>query len=136
MGRNFAFRPYFKDGLSGKAGRYFALGTTSKKRGYFFSYPVHYRGKTLGVIVVKIDINDIENDWNDPLTDILVTDEDGVIFLSTRPEWKFRTLAPLSQADLQRILSSLRYGEEALEALNVIRRKDRGWHRGCDPGGR
>ncbi len=97
---------------------------------------MHYRGKTLGVIVVKIDINDIENDWNDPLTDILVTDEDGVIFLSTRPEWKFRTLAPLSQADLQRILSSLRYGEEALEALNVIRRKDRGWHRGCDPGGR
>lgn len=126
VGRNFAFRPYFKDGISGQAGRYFALGTTSKKRGYFFSYPVHYRGKTLGVIIVKIDINDIENDWNDPLTDILVTDEDGVIFLSTRPEWKFRTLTPLSQDDLQRILSSLRYGEESLEALNVIKRKDRG----------
>ena len=57
VGRNFSFRPYFRDAIKGRAGHYFALGTTSKKRGYFFSYPVEYRGTILGVIVVKIDLN-------------------------------------------------------------------------------
>lgn len=123
VGRNFSFRPYFRDALAGEAGRYFALGSTSKKRGYFFSYPVEYRDRLLGVIVVKIDLNDIETDWSDPMTDILVTDEDGVIFISTRGDWKFRTLEPLPQDDLQRIMSSLRYGDHELKSLPVVERK-------------
>lgn len=31
IGRNFSFRPYFKQAMRGKLGRYFALGTTSSK---------------------------------------------------------------------------------------------------------
>ena len=123
VGRNFSFRPYFKDAMANQPGRYFALGTTSKKRGYFFSYPVEYRGRILGVVVVKIDLNDIEEDWSDPLTDILVTDDDGVVFISTRSEWKFRTLNPLPQKDLQRIMHSLRYGDHKLMSLQVIERQ-------------
>lgn len=123
VGRNFSFRPYFRDAIKGRSGRYFALGTTSNKRGYFFSYPVEYRGTILGVIAVKIDLNDIETDWSDPLTDILVTDEDGVIFISTRADWKFRTLKPLPPADLQRIVSSLRYGDHELASLPIVERK-------------
>ncbi|RRC96691.1 ATP-binding protein [Amphritea balenae] len=128
VGRNFSFRPYYRDAIAGKPGRYFALGSTSKKRGYFFSYPLQYRGTVLGVIVVKIDLNDIETDWNDPLTDILVTDDDGVVFISTRSDWKFRTLEPLVQEDLQRIVSSLRYGDQALRSLPVVERKPFGSH--------
>ncbi|RTE64446.1 PAS domain S-box protein [Amphritea opalescens] len=123
VGRNFSFRPYFRDAMAGRAGRYFALGTTSKKRGYFFSYPVEYRGTVLGVIVVKIDLNDIETEWSDPMTDIVVTDEDGVIFISTRAEWKFRTLKPLQPQDLQRIVASLRYGNHELTSLPIVERK-------------
>jgi len=125
VNRDFSFRPYFKDAVEGKPGRYFALGTTSKKRGYFFSYPVRHRGTIYGAVVVKIDLNEIEEDWNDPNTDLLVTDEDGVIFISTQPEWKFHTLRPLSQADVQRIIGSLRYGNHQLTSLDVIKREDR-----------
>ncbi|WP_277251948.1 cache domain-containing protein, partial [Neptunomonas phycophila] len=89
--RNFSFRPYFQDAVKGQPGRYFALGTTSNKRGYFFAYPVKHRGTIYGAVVVKIDLNEIEEDWSDPDTDLLVTDEDGVIFISTQPEWKFHT---------------------------------------------
>lgn len=123
VGREFSFRPYFQDALQGKAGRYFALGTTSKKRGYFFSYPVIHLGETLGVMVVKIDLNEIEQDWNDPNTDLLVTDNDGVIFISTRKDWKFHTMRPLSDADMQRIFSSLRYGDHQLTSLDVLKRQ-------------
>nr|WP_067290992.1 ATP-binding protein [Marinobacterium profundum] len=120
IGQNFSFRPYYQQGMAGHAGRYFALGTTSKKRGYFYSYPVRIGGKVTGVIAVKIDLNDIEGDWNDPLLDILVTDEDGIIVISTRPDWKFRTLRPLTQPDLYRIVDSLRYGAQELTSLDIL----------------
>lgn len=37
VGQNFVFRPYFLDAMQGRAGRYYALGTTSGRRGYYFS---------------------------------------------------------------------------------------------------
>jgi two-component system C4-dicarboxylate transport sensor histidine kinase DctB len=125
VGQNFSFRPYYKDAVAGQAGRYFALGTTSNKRGYFYSYPVRIAGKVAGVIVVKIDLNDIEGDWNDPLLDILVTDEDGIIVISTRPDWKFRSLKPLARQDLYRIVDSLRYGTHELTSLDILWREKR-----------
>ncbi|GAA0793034.1 ATP-binding protein [Marinobacterium sediminicola] len=123
VGLDFSFRPYFQDALAGRAGRYFALGTTSRKRGYYFSWPVYEGEQVIGVVVVKIDLHEIEQDWNDPLQDIAVTDEDGIIVISTRPEWKFHALRSLPQADLQRILASLRYLDHPLSALQVVRRE-------------
>ncbi|MGH1462323.1 MAG: ATP-binding protein [Neptuniibacter sp.] len=126
VGKNYSFRPYYQDAIKGKAGRYFALGTVSKKRGYYFSYPIRdHELSIIGVVVVKIDLHDIESDWTDPDLDILVTDEDGVIFISTRNDWKFRTLRPLSKSDLQRITESLRYGSHRLAALDIIEKKER-----------
>ena len=123
VGKNYSFRPYFQDAIAGKPGRYFALGSVSKKRGYYFSYPVYFRSDIVGVVVVKIDLNDIESDWNDPDLDILVTDEDGVIFISTQEAWKFKTLQPLQQNDIQRISNSLRYGDHELTALDIIEQR-------------
>ena len=123
IGRNFNFRPYFQDAMEGKAGRYFALGTTSRQRGYYFSYPVREGKKILGVLVVKIDLHDVEEHWSNPQMDLLVTDADGIIFISTRPEWKFKSLRPLSGPDLQRIAGSLRYGSYSLSALDVVKRE-------------
>ena len=123
IGGNFSFRPYFKDAVAGGAGSYFALGTTSQQRGYFFSYPIYSHDEVVGVIVVKIDLNDVEDHWNDPLQDILVTDNDDVIFISTRPDWKFRTLTPLSNADRRRVQQSLRYGDSPLTPLDITVRE-------------
>lgn len=123
IGGNFSFRPYFIDAVAGGAGSYFALGTTSQQRGYFFSYPVYSNKEVAGVIVVKIDLNDVEDHWNDPLQDILVTDSDDVVFISTRPDWKFRTLTPLSTEDQQRVQQSLRYGNNPLVPLNISLRE-------------
>lgn len=123
IGGNFSFRPYFSQAISGGSGSYFALGTTSHQRGYFFSYPVYRAGAVVGVIVVKIDLNDVEDQWSDPLQDILVTDNDDVVFISTRPEWKFRTLTPLAPADQRRLKDSLRYGDNPLIPLDITDRQ-------------
>ena len=37
VGKSYQFRPYFIQAISGNAGRYFALGVTSLKRGFYAS---------------------------------------------------------------------------------------------------
>jgi two-component system C4-dicarboxylate transport sensor histidine kinase DctB len=123
IGRDFSFRPYFQAAMAGREGRYFALGTTSNRRGYYFSYPVREQGRVVGAVVVKVDLHDVERHWSNPRIDLLVTDPDGIIFISTRPEWKFRALQPLSPQEMQRIVASLRYGDYELTALEVLKRE-------------
>ncbi len=118
IGRNFAFRPYFKEAMQGQPGRYYALGTTSGRRGYYFSYPVGAKGDTLGVIVVKIQIDTLENDWGSSDTQLLVTDPDGVIFIATQPEWRYRTIRPLSDEEAARVRESRRYPDAELRPIS------------------
>ncbi|WP_375056014.1 ATP-binding protein [Zobellella sp. DQSA1] len=117
-GNDYSFRPYFQQAMEGGPGRYFALGNTSRVRGYFFSYPVRQGEHILGVTVVKVDLEDVEEDWSDPLQDILVMDEDGVIFISTRTHWRFRTLGHLPE--YSHVLASRHYGNHELRSLRSL----------------
>lgn len=53
VGRSFSYRPYFTQALDGGLGRYFALGTTSGERGYFYAAPVEDNARITGVVAVK-----------------------------------------------------------------------------------
>lgn len=117
VGRNFSFRPYFQQAIKGSLGRYYALGTTSRQRGYYFASPVLAGGKIFGVVVVKVNLNKIEQQWGGLPEELLVTDPDGVIFLSTLPSWNFHTVAPLSGIDRQRIEASRRYPGAVLDPM-------------------
>ncbi|MEJ2363743.1 MAG: transcriptional regulator, partial [Deltaproteobacteria bacterium] len=44
VGGNFAFRPYWRQAIQGNPATYMALGTTSKKRGVYYSHPVYGEG--------------------------------------------------------------------------------------------
>ncbi len=119
VGINFSYRPYFKGALHSGKGQYFALGTTSARRGFYFAAPVKTDGKVLGVIAVKVDIPSIEASWVPGFGEILVTDEDGVIFMATRPEWRYKSLYPLTTDALSRIRKSLRYPGVEHESLPI-----------------
>ena len=118
IGRNYSFRPYFVEAMQGQLGRYFALGTTSSKRGYYFAYPV--RGeeeKILGVVVIKINIDSVEQAWGHRNNSFLVTDPDGVVFITTNEKWRYRTINQLPREVRQRIVDSRRYPNASLEEL-------------------
>jgi two-component system C4-dicarboxylate transport sensor histidine kinase DctB len=121
VGQNFNYRPYYQDAVQGKQGRFFALGTTSLKRGYYFSSPVHVDGKILGVVVFKVDIEPIEASWKSDEYEIVVTDPEGIIFMSGRPEWLYSSLLPLTQERLARTAASRRYANATLRELPVVR---------------
>ncbi len=119
MGKNFSFRPYFKSAIGGQAGRYFALGTTSQQRGYYFSHPVYYDDAIAGVVVIKINLADIETAWSDRGNQFLVTDADGIVFLSTHPQWTYRTIRDIDTTRLEEIMLSRRYAGEDILPLKI-----------------
>lgn len=90
VGGDFSFRPYFTDAMQGGEGRFYALGTTSNKRGYYFGAPVDIGPDRLGVVVMKIDLDEIERAWASDELRIIVTDPEDIVFLSNRPDWLFR----------------------------------------------
>lgn len=117
VGENFSYRPYFQDAMRGKSGRFFALGTTSLKRGYYFSAPVLDGDSVLGVIVFKVDLDQIENSWPGGDYEIVVNDPDGIVFMSSRSEWMYSSLLPLTAERMSRIGAWRRYANAPLRQL-------------------
>ncbi|QBK31114.1 ATP-binding protein [Roseitalea porphyridii] len=121
VGRSFYYRPYFTEALAGGIGRYFALGTTSGERGYFFATPVFEGQTVLGVVAVKFTVDAFEDAWRAGDTDIIVSDANDVIFMSNRADWHFRTLSPLSDRALEEITTNRQYPLDELHPLDLER---------------
>jgi two-component system C4-dicarboxylate transport sensor histidine kinase DctB len=120
IGQNFSFRPYFTQAMEGRTGRYFALGTTSGKRGYYFAYPVIYNARKRGVIAIKMDLTEIEKYWSESLSQFIVSDPDGIIFIATDPDWLYKNIHPLSADSLARIKASRRYSDTDIQPLRLV----------------
>jgi two-component system C4-dicarboxylate transport sensor histidine kinase DctB len=117
IGRSFAFRPYFTQAVAGDLGRYFALGTTSQERGYFYSAPVRRGDQIIGVLTLKFTVDAFENAWRAGSSEIIVSDLSDIVFMSSRPDWHFRTLSRLDDDALAQIGETQQYPLERLIAL-------------------
>jgi PAS domain S-box-containing protein len=114
VGHNFSFRPYFIQAIQNKPATYLALGTTSKKRGAYYSYPVYGKGndKPAGVAVIKVSIQMIEKELSlSPEEILLVTDPHGIIFISNRNDWIYNSITRLSSDEIALVAASLQFGE-------------------------
>ncbi|EJO91990.1 integral membrane sensor signal transduction histidine kinase [Ectopseudomonas mendocina DLHK] len=116
---NFAFRPYFREALAGRLGRFFGLGTTSGKRGYYFAYPVREGEQNIGALVVKVDLDHTETLWGNTPEQLLVTDTNGVVILTSRPDWRFHASRPLDRVEQAAIAANQPYPTQAPPALNL-----------------
>ena len=119
VGRNFAFRPYFSEAMAGRLGRFFGLGTTSGKRGYFFAAAVRDEEKIIGVLVVKVDLDHTESLWGKTPEQLLVADHNGVVILTSNPAWRFRATRPLSEAEQRSIVAIQPYPTRDPRPLNI-----------------
>ena len=124
VGQNFSYRPYFIDALHSGTGRFYGLGSTSRLPGYFYAARIGEGGRVLGVVATKISLDPIEALWKRGDETVLVADANGVVFLTSFPGWKYRTLHPLSAAARARIDTKRQYqGPGALEAIGLVRRR-------------
>ena len=119
IGQNFSYRPYFQDAAKGQQSRFFALGTTSHKRGYYFASPILFNDVIKGVIVFKVDIEGIEASFGTGENRIVVTDPEGIIFMTGVPQWLYSAILPLTPDRIARTEASRRYADARLSQLPV-----------------
>ncbi|MGL5048799.1 MAG: sensor histidine kinase [Shewanella sp.] len=123
IGNDYSFRPYYTDAISGNLGRYYAVGTSSDKRGFYFSYPIYQQGGKgiLGAIIVKVNIADIEQQSTSIAIagqyQFLISDPDDIVFISSVDEWRLKSLTPMTDAKQYALNASKRYAERPIGEL-------------------
>ncbi|NOH52862.1 sensor histidine kinase [Vibrio coralliilyticus] len=125
IGKNFSWRPYFSEAVKGNSSQYFALGSTSGQRGYYYSFPVVYAGEIAGVIVVKMDLSAIEENWKGKQNTFVATDSYDVIFMSSNPQWLFKSLLTLTEAERNQISNSRQYLDKDIKSLGLVGQLDK-----------
>jgi two-component system, NtrC family, C4-dicarboxylate transport sensor histidine kinase DctB len=119
VGDNVAFRPYVRDALRGKPAGFYGVGTSLLEPGYFFAHGIFRNGHMLGVATVKVNIEKLEKTWVQGADKVLLSDENGVIFLTSVPAWKYTTLGPLSAAVQRELAATRQYYSHALTPLDI-----------------
>jgi PAS domain S-box-containing protein len=117
VGISYRFRPYFQEAFRGNPDRYFALGITSGKRGFYASHPVQNRlGKVLGVVTMKKDLDEMETFFSKYSSCSLIS-PDGIIFLSSTPSMVLKSLWPLDKTAQEKLIASQQFGNKPFEAV-------------------
>lgn len=126
IGQDLSFRPYVADALKNGHGRFYGLGITSRRPGYYVSYALRDQLPTRGVVAVKVDLAGAERSWHSLPGDVLLVDERGVVILSTRDELRFRPLQELDGLQLAEMLRTRPYGDADLRAVPWTQRQSLG----------
>lgn len=102
-GEDVSYRPYYLEALAGRSTRHFAIGSGGYA-GYFASHPIYDGPRVVGVAAIKIGLDALEQTWPMLGAPALVTDANQVVILSSQPQWRYTSLAPLPterRVDLQ-----------------------------------
>jgi len=119
----FAYRPYFQDAARGLTGRFYGVGTVSREPGYYFANAVRSGAKVVGVVAVKVNLDKLDETWAHSGEQIAVVDGNGVVFLASEPQWKFKTLRDLSAETRGRLDATKQYWKAgSLEPLGLAER--------------
>lgn len=129
VGNNFSFRPYHIEALQGKPSTYLALGTTSRKRGVYYSHPVYDAGgdRILGVAVIKSSVEFLETTlFSKSEETLLFVDPNGLIFISNKPDFRFKLLWKLNEDMINTIVDSRQFGNGPWDWIG-FKEKDPGY---------
>jgi two-component system C4-dicarboxylate transport sensor histidine kinase DctB len=116
VGHNYGFRPYFTDAVANGSGRFYAVGVTTGRPGYFLSSRVVHDGRTIGVVVAKVDMAPLARTWAEAGDVTAIADREGIVFLSGEPRWIYRPLHPLPHETLNLLEAERRY-----DGINLAR---------------
>ncbi len=119
VGQNYSFRPYFSQAMAGQQGRFYAIGTTTGLPGYFITDAVRDgAGDIRGVIAIKIGFAQLEQSWRGSGEQVLLSNADGVVLLSSDPAWRYRMLQDLTPNQRARIQASRQFPGQELAPLD------------------
>jgi len=110
IGRDYSFRPYFINAMNGESSTYYAVGATTGIPGYFMAEPVIKKGSTIGVVVAKVNLDEVAQSWTASGNQTVLVDEFGVVILSSNEQYLYRPTVELSEETSTQIIQERRYG--------------------------
>ncbi|MCY4335425.1 MAG: ATP-binding protein [Litoreibacter sp.] len=122
VGQNYGFRPYFQAAKRGELGEFYGIGATTGIPGYFYAISVKPgAAQEKGVIAIKLDLSELQESWQASGERMILSNSDGVVLLASNPDWRYRSLEQLSEAQRARILETRQFGSEQLKPLDWSR---------------
>lgn len=126
-GKNYAFRPYFQNALIRNSEIYAAYGVTTRKRGIYFSRLMNEDpDEALGVMVIKLSAERIDDELRKEQRNLMLVDSRGVVFAATNNDWILKSLWPLTEAQQKQVLSTRQFGDTRIESLGFEKVDDEG----------
>lgn len=135
VGNDYSFRAYFSRAMKEGTAEHFALGSVSNRPGLYISHRVGPADAPLGVVVVKMEFDRLEQDWRETQRPSYVVDANHVVLVTSIPSWRFMTTQPLPAESLAAIRESLQFGEAPLAPLPFIQTAESNIIRAVQPGG-
>lgn len=126
LGEDLSFRAYFQDAVQGKPGRFYGIGSTTGEPGYYIAHGLKSGEQIIGVAVVKVRLDALEQRWQRAQLQAYVSDENGIIILSSNPARRLKAIHPLGPNTRERLARSMQYHWYALEELQPLARKSLG----------
>ncbi|SDH68434.1 two-component system, sensor histidine kinase AauS [Pseudomonas benzenivorans] len=122
LGEDLSFRAYFQDAVQGKPGRFYGIGSTTGEPGYYLAHGLRQGERIIGVAVVKVRLDALEQRWQRARLEAYVSDENGIIILSSDPARRLKAIQALGPNTRERLARSLQYHWWALEELQPLAR--------------
>jgi two-component system, LuxR family, sensor histidine kinase DctS len=112
VGESYGNRPYFIDARQGRSGRFYGIGKTTGEPGLFISAPVRQDGAVIGVVAVKVSMQQILEAWANVRDPVLLSDERGIVFLGSEPSWMYRATRELDRQEIEQVQRDEQYGSQ------------------------
>jgi two-component system C4-dicarboxylate transport sensor histidine kinase DctB len=96
VGHNLADRPYFVEAVAAGESSYLGIEPATNRVRYYLARAIR-EDELLGVAVVRIEFDTLETAWEMAGEHVLVTDSDGVVFLSSDPSYRYRGFGRFEQ---------------------------------------
>jgi len=126
LGEDLSFRAYFQDAVRGQPGRFYGIGSTTGEPGYYLAHGLEEHGKIIGVAVIKVRLENLEERWQRARLEAFVSDENGIIILSSDPARRLKSVRPLTPEVKERLARSLQYYWFSLNELQPLDREKLG----------
>ncbi|MBT9513969.1 MAG: PAS-domain containing protein [Acidovorax sp.] len=129
VGVDYSFRPYVQQALAQGRGSFYGIGVTTGEPGYFLSQAIRdENGHTLGLVAIKIALQELEREWLQTTDVVLASDAHGVVFLASQDAWRYRLLEPLDDEERRELNATRQYAEQPLRPLEhrVVEAMDHG----------
>ncbi len=123
LGEDLSFRAYWQDAMKGKPGRFYGIGSTRGEPGYYLAHGLVHGGRIIGVAVVKVKMDALEERWEKARLEAFVSDENGIIILSSNPALRLKAVRSLSADDKERLARSMQYYWWALNEWQPLQRE-------------